>query len=80
MLVDHDAGCTGRAVRGLDILDQTCYANVVEAAPIGNALENKIVKFKSQMRYRSFSFSTRQKGSQTLQCQVEFCIFEGSKR
>ena len=68
------------AIYGINILDQTCFAQVVQAEPIGKALESKVVSFDSQFKYRSFSFNRKQSGYQVLQCQVEFCILTNGVR
>ena len=48
--------CDDEELASVRIIDESCYAQVVKAAPLGQAVQNQIVKHKSQFNYRSFSF------------------------
>ena len=60
------------------IVDGTCYAAAVGAAPLGLAAVNsptgKIVETNSDFKYKSFSFGSSGAGRQELECTVNFCI------
>ena len=61
-------------VGSVRIIDQSCYAQVVDVTPLGSAVQNKIVKHKSQFSYRSFTFHRNVVETQLLRCDVEFCL------
>lgn len=60
----------------MKIIDEGCYAQVIEGAPLGATLLSKIGYPNSRFKYRSFSFSVRQTSYQVLQCQVQFCMLQ----
>ena len=73
--------CTVREVdtqTSVAIVDETCYASAVGAAPLGSAAVDsptgKIVESNSDFKYKSFSFGSNGAGRQELECTVNFCI------
>ena len=58
------------------IISQACFAQVVQAEPIGAAVANKLVIEKSQFKYDSFSFVPDGVDEQALSCDIQFCIVE----
>merc|ERR1719392_433632 len=52
------------------IIDQVCYASVLQAKPKSAIISTKEFDFQ----YRSFSFNTAGNGKQKLSCDINFCL------
>ena len=62
---------------GVRIVSGSCYAGLIGAQPVGNALVNKIVDERSRFKYKSFSFKKGGQSQQVLTCDIEFCLVDG---
>ena len=58
------------------IIDNLCYAQVIEATPKTGSLVNAD---EYRFSYRSFSFRSDGSGSQMIECDIKFCLVDQCK-
>lgn len=77
-----DCTVTEGVAGSLQVVKDSCYAEVVNAFfggnTSGNENNNKRVTSVSRFQYNSFSFGTSSEESQTLTCEITFCLTNDS--
>ena len=63
---------SGALLQAVPIIQNTCFAKLVSAAPVGSSVASQMLMFQ----YRSFLYASQGDQTQYLDCKVRFCMLD----